>query len=547
MKKAISLALVLMLITALFASCGKTAQTSSAAPSSVPAGQGANSGGGAAPAPNADITWDSQDISWKKDTSPITYSIFMDIPWMPMDVWGKDDVSKKVTELTGVSFEVTKAQDANHLNMLMASGEYPDAIFVFRDKFKYEDPAISQPWNKLIEEHCPEFMGLIGESAIAAATKEDGNFYTLYTHFRDDEYWADPTLPVSYGEADIMFRDDVMQAIGNPPLETTDDFYNALVACKEKFPDYTPYLRPATNANGEALQCWTGLDFRFSDFKVDDSGKLSMPIRDREKVEDYLAFENRLIREGLMSVEGMTYDFEKQKQAVLAGKVFSIASQAYDVDLYNSALSQAGSDLRYTALDKPFSHNGQIQYAPVDANPGFAGLYITTACKEPARLMRLMEFMFSPEGDRLTQWGVEGLDYTLNADGLPVINQDIEWKERGDNVWYFGASFMTEIEKALVPAEPEFAQAGKLMYDFRKYWSADVLLSKCAPLPETPESEIKTAVKTLWENNKDTIVTAKTEEEFKTRLDSFYKDLERLELDAYTAWAQEKYDAAKAK
>ncbi|MDR1972126.1 MAG: hypothetical protein LBQ46_09405 [Treponema sp.] len=494
--------------------------------------------------PIANLSWDSPELSWRQDTSPVRYSLFLDIAWAPMDVWGNDHVSQKVTELTGVSFEVTKRQDANHLNTIIASGEYPDAIFVFANKYKYEDPAISQPWNKLIAQYCPEFAQLIDPSAIAGATKDDGNYYTLYTHFRNAAYWADPAQPVSYGEADLMFRSDIMAALGNPRIESLDDFYNVLKLCKQRYPDYTPYLEP--NVNSEAIMSWMGLDFRFSDFKVGPNGRLSLIIRDKEKAREYFAFKNKLVREGLMSVEGLTYNFEQQKQAILAGKVFATAAQIYDVDLFNSELAASGSGNYYTALNKPLTYQGAIRYAPVDANPGFAGLYITTACKNPGRLIRLMEFMFSPQGDRLTQWGVEGLDYTLNASGLPIINTAIDWKTRGDNVWYFGATFMTEVQKALVPADPKFSQVTQLMYDFKKYWTGDPLLGKTVPLPETPENETKTSIATFYNNNRNIIISARNDREFESAFNSFYAELESLDLDSYLAFAQAKYDRAKA-
>jgi putative aldouronate transport system substrate-binding protein len=534
MKRICSVITVFLLV--MLASCGNSANQSG----------GSSAGGqlGGSGTVLANATWDSPELSWRQDTSPITYSLFLDIAWAPMDVWGNDHVSQKVTELTGVRFDVTKRQDANHLNTIIASGEYPDAIFVFTNKYKYEDPSISQPWNKLVEQYAPEFNQLIDPSAIAGAVKEDGNFYTLYTHFRNAAYWADPTQPVSYGEADLMFRDDIMAALGSPKLENLDDFYNLLKLCKERFPDYTPYLEP--NINSEALMSWMGVDFRFSDFKVGSDGKLSLIIRDKEKMREYFAFKNKLVQEGLMSVEGLTYNFEQQKQAILAGRIFATAAQIYDVDLFNSELAAADSKNYYTALNKPLSYKGAIQYAPVDANPGFAGLYITTACKNPGRLIRLMEFMFSPDGDRLTQWGVEGLDYTLNADGLPIINNDIEWKTRGDNVWYFGATFMTEVQKALVPANPAFSQVTRLMFDFKKYWTGDALLGKTVPLPETQENETKTSLATFYNNNRNIIISARNNVQFESAFNSFYTELESLDLDSYIAYAQSKYDIAKA-
>lgn len=487
--------------------------------------------------------------AWQKDTSPITFSLFMDIPWMPMDSWGNDHVSQKITELTGVSFEVTKAQDTNHLNMIMASGDYPDAIFVFRDKFKYEDEAIAQPWNKLIAQYAPEWLPRIDQDEINMATKPDGNYYTLYTHTRNAAYWADMNQPVSYGEPTLMFRDDIMAELGNPALDTVEDLYNALKACKEKYPDYIPYLE--TIANPGALRGWFGMLSDYSDFTATD-GKLSLTVANQEIMKEYLAFKNKLVREGLMSVEGLTYDFEKQKQAILAGKVFSTAAQIYDVDLFNEELDkQADNAIRYTALNKPLTVNGEMRYHPVYANAGFAGLYITTACKNPERLVQLMEFLKSEEGDKLTQWGVEGLDYTLNAEDLPVINNELEWKVRGDNVWYFGASFGVEIQKSLIKSDPRYAQVAQLMYDFKPYWSSDVALSFCTPSPETDEAVTKAMIRTLFSdpmtNKLNEVAVSESDASFEQRFNALYAELNAMDIEGYVSWAQGLYDQAIAR
>ena len=60
----------------------------------------------------AETTWESENLTWKTKTEPITFSLFHNMTWAPMDVWGDDHVSQQVTADTGISFEVTKQQDA---------------------------------------------------------------------------------------------------------------------------------------------------------------------------------------------------------------------------------------------------------------------------------------------------------------------------------------------------------------------------------------------------------------------------------------------------
>ena len=145
-----------------------------------------------------EVTYDSPDLAWKKDTNPATFSLFFNMTWAPFDVWGTDHVSQQVTQDTGISFEASKSQDANQLATIVASGQLPDAIFIYgaANIDLLEDESVCYPWDELIPQYAPEFMDLIDPSEIAMATREDGHFYTLYTHVRNQDYWDDPTKGV---------------------------------------------------------------------------------------------------------------------------------------------------------------------------------------------------------------------------------------------------------------------------------------------------------------------------------------------------------------
>lgn len=541
MKKVAALAMAMIMLLAAAVGCGSPEQTGPGDSQASTAGQAPEAGYGA----GEEVTWDSPELTWKKDTSPVEYSLFLDIAWSPVDVWGTDHVSQEVTKLTGVSFEVTKRQDDNHLGLLLASGDLPDSIFVFLNKERFETANVSQPWDELIPKYAPEFDSLIDPSEKALATVDDGHYYTLYTHNRNQEYWDDPTKPVSYGEPTIMLRDDIMAELGNPRVESMEDFYNLLKQVKEKHPDYIPYLQP--KLNGSALNGWFGINSSGAWF-IDKNGKVGLPLGDREGYLPYLQYMNRLSREGLLSTEGLTYDFDKQKQAILAGKVFATAGQIFDVDVINEELDKTpGNELRYTAMNKPLTVDGQIRYSPTYTSSGFAGFYITQNCKDPGRLIALMEFMKSPQGDELTQWGVKDLDYTTTADGLPLIKEEVPWKLRGDNIWYFQASFLTEVMKAMTKKDtsPKYAQVTSLMYDFKPYWKVDYALALTKVQPETAESDILGAIKNTFENTVNTVITAKDEAEFTRRYEDMFGEIERLGLAELLEYAQAQYDKFK--
>ena len=547
MKRFISLVLVTLMLLVMSIGCSSAKKSEPAATPTTEAetSQKAEATASAEVTAAEEVTWDSPDLTWKKDTSPVKYSLFLDIPWSPVDVWGTDHTSQEVTKLTGVSFEVTKAQDTNHLGLLLASGDLPDAVFVFSNKARFETSTVSQPWDEIIPKYAPEFDSLVGADEKALATVEDGHYYTLYTHNRNQEYWDDLKQPVSYGEPTVMLRDDIMAELGNPKVESMDDFYNVLKQVKEKHPDYIPFLQP--NLNGAALTGWFGINTAGAWF-IDKSGKVGLPQGDREGYLPYLQYMNKLNRDGLLSAEGLTYDFNKQKQAVLAGKVFATAGQIFDVDLLNEELDKvAGNKMRYTAMNKPLTVGGENRYAPTYTSSGFAGLYITQNCKEPGRLVSLMEFMKSPQGDQLTQWGVKDVDYKLTADGLPLIDDSIPWKLRGDNVWYFQASFITEAMKAMTKKEtaPKYAQVTSLMYDFKPYWKVDYALALTKVQPETEESVISSSITNTFGNTVNNIILAKDDASFTKNYEAMFNEIDNLGLSKLLEYAQTQYDKFK--
>ena len=48
------------------------------------------------------------------------------------------------------------------------------------------------------------------------------------------------------------------------------------------------------------------------------------------------------------------------------------------------------------------------------------GVGITTACKDPVRAIKFLDYLCSDEGQVLINWGIEGVNYTLDADGRRV-------------------------------------------------------------------------------------------------------------------------------
>ena len=500
----------------------------------------------------AETDWDSPDLTWRKNTEPATFSLFHNMSWAPMDVWGSDHVSQQVTADTGISFEVTKQSDANELATMVATEALPDAVFVYGSSRidMMEDYEVSYAWDELIDQYCPEMWDLLDKTDIQMATKADGHFYTLYTHVRNGAYWDDPAKGLSYGTSGLAFRQDVMEELGNPEIKSVEDFYNVLKEAKKLHPDIIPYLQP--NNNGTYLAWCFGVDYDGTQGQctIDENGNAIWVYSEEKPLTEYLSFTNKLMREGLMSQEGLIYDQEQTKTAIMGGNVFCWSGQFYDIDQWNEALSAIeGNTAYYVALTTPLTVDGEIKMDLTWGSPGFAGFYITRACKDPGRLIALMEYMQSPYGDQLTQWGVKDLDYEL-IDGYPFQFDTYTWKERGDNVWYFQAKFETENQKAMAFAlkDPRFGQTAHLVTDFKPFWKYDVAIAMMSNAESNSrEGDIFAALDGIRTNSLNAIIVSATEEACAKAIAAYFEDIRNAGADAYNQFVNDQYQAIRTK
>ena len=497
------------------------------------------------------VTFDDENLTWKTNKDPITFSLFSTMTWAPMDVWGTDHVSIRDTEDTGISFDVTMQSDSNQIATYVATGELPDAVFCSGSAKMdlLEDYSVCYAWDELIDQYAPEMWDLIDKTDVQMATKADGHFYTLYTHVRNQQYWDDPTKGVSYGNGTIAFRQDVLEELGNPEINSVEDFYAVLKAAKELHPDMIAYLQP--DFVGSYLAWCFGVDYDGTQgcTTVDENGNAVWVYSEKEIFTDYLLFANKLMREGLMSQEGLTYSQEQAKAAILGSDVFCYAGQCYDVDQWNKALSEIeGNTAYYVSITKPLTVDGEIKMDLTWGSPGFAGFYITRNCKHPERLIALMEYMQSPYADQLTQWGIEGVDYVL-TDGYPVQTDTYVWKESGDNVWYFQAKFETENMKGMAFAvkDPRYGQTSHLVTDYKPYWKYDVAIAMMSNAQaNTREGDIYDTLDSLRKNSLNSIIVSESEEACLKAIDAYFAALESAGLAQYNEFLNNQYQAIKA-
>ena len=80
---------------------------------------------------------------------------------------------------------------------------------------------------------------------------------------------------------------------------------------------------------------------------------------------------------------------------------------------------------RYSLLE-PLAYNGKQEYRDLFGNLTGGTFAITPACSEPGKLVAWVNFLYTQEGSRLANYGMEGDEYTTGADGLWDWNEKLE-------------------------------------------------------------------------------------------------------------------------
>ena len=403
----------------------------------------------------APATW--ENLSWEKDTSPVTFSCYIDYDWYAVDTWGEDEVSKEITRLTGVSLEVTKGSDRAVLSTHLAAQELSDIVFTDNLPQRFEDPDVCYRWDELSAEYCPEFFDLVDPLEIINNTAADGHVYTFKTHYKDEADYADDNAVGNFTNATIVYRADIADKLGiATPFKSVEDLEAAFYTVKEKAADVGVQIVFNMHPSwSEILSYAMGCPQNNAQWD-EESKSIKLRFRD-EKWLEYYKLLNKWYRDGILASDYLGVrpeDFFSRNESNVS---FAASYNWGYAKSLNQKLRDNGAGGKYDDLSKPVWHimQSDITYKGVvgldevsyDYGTGWSSCFISTNCENPGRAICYMEFLKSPQGDQLTQWGIEGVHFDL-VDGLPVNREDFMARpaeERastytGRGPWYFQGS-----------------------------------------------------------------------------------------------------------
>lgn len=371
---------------------------------------------GCAAQPGASAAQPSESVD------PLTLTFFnidgVSDPWT-------DPVALKITEATGVSLktEYPARGSGDAIDLMLADGDYPDLIYAKEKSNRLIEAGALIDLAPLIDEYGPNIKKLYGndydkmrwsadEPSIYMLSAACANQETYATSGTAQLQWAvlkenDYAIPRTIDEYETMLKD----YLAKYPLINGQQAIG-LSICVTDWHWYITLSNPAAGiANGSPDDGqWTISEDGTAHYANGSEGQAK-----------FFRWLNRMYHEGVLDPEFAIQTHDDYLQKIASGRVLGLMDAEWDYADSKKALLLAGqADRTYAGL--PVTLNEDVP-CTVMQGQGIAtawGVGITTACKDPVRAIKFLDYLCSDEGQVLINWGIEGVNYTLDADGRRV-------------------------------------------------------------------------------------------------------------------------------
>lgn len=408
-KKTVSILLAMALGTSLLTGCGGTGKG---------AGEGtANS--------NSSNTTDSSTQAQGEEVIELTFynADGKDDPWT-------DPVALAITEATGIKLKTDYpvAADDQKVALMIAEQKFPDMIFAKGGAAQLIEAGALIDMTELIDEYGPNIKKLYGEEYEKLKySGEDPSIYQLssyavggkkYTSSGNAQIqWAalkakDYQIPKTLDEYETMIKDYLKD---NPQTEDGLDNIGLTLSASDwhwliTLGNPAGYIAEGAPDNGQWL--------------VDENYNGIYKFR-TEKMKEYFRWLNRMYHEGILDSEFATQTHEDYIAKIASGRVVALMDADWDYADGEKVLKADGKiDKTYAPLAITMDKSTKSAVLMYQGLTTGWGVGITTSCKDPISAIKFLDYLCSDEGQILVNWGVEGINYTVDENGKRVRNEE---------------------------------------------------------------------------------------------------------------------------
>jgi ABC-type glycerol-3-phosphate transport system substrate-binding protein len=317
----------------------------------------------------------------------------------------------EITKQTGVKINFTVVPQADFpakQKVWLATKQVPDLMHCNNTQIRdFAKPEVLRPLTPLIEKYAPNLKKYIADNPMLKKYKMDGEYYYL----PDSTYNWQKNAPMP------LIRKDLLEKAGLKAPDNLDDLFLVIKELKKVNPSSVGWTnRQGTRWFLTLASYPMGSGFGASQlyegpyFDWDLNKWLYGPIHDEFK--ECLGYFARAYKEGVIDPDFAvtTADQWHEKNSSNKG-VFSWENMSF-CTRWNLALRDKDPKATWGPLPTLGYKKFRRQF---DYSGYYDGYAISANAKNPERIIQLMDWMITPPGLDLTNWGIEGTHYTTKT------------------------------------------------------------------------------------------------------------------------------------
>jgi putative aldouronate transport system substrate-binding protein len=348
----------------------------------------------------------------------------------------ENDVGKEIYKKFGIQINIVGyAGDwEEKCATMLAASDYPDMMQLQGNTMvgKYINAGALLDIGSLATKYAPNFLKF-NKASIPywKLASSDGKLYK----------WTASTPNVQRAttpQFDMLIRSDVLEQQGWPKVMDENSYIQLLkkgLAANPKTGSKDTIGLAIGASEDWVLGCMTSLyaKGRYSE----NSGIQTWDAKENKLVDSVLdttswkagiKFWNNLYRAGVLDPECFTDTDAVATEKLNSGSALATYYMTWEMDAVNKNLQKLGkSNLEY--VDMPIMLNEQLtandkRIMPIIDSYDYQSVVITKNAKSPERIMELLNFVCTDEGQVLLGWGIKGKHYTVDSKGLRHVTQN---------------------------------------------------------------------------------------------------------------------------
>lgn len=372
---------------------------------------------------------------------PLTFTAFFsdtNANWNNM----QDDVGRVITQKTGVTLKADFAVGSpdEKINLIAASGQYPDLISPKGAGGVLVDAGAMLDLTDLINKYAPNIKRVIGtQMARMRFSNQDQKIYFIPTN---------EAINQTYFDTDAWFKLQLgaLKEQKYPQVKTLADYEKvvaAYVKAHPKTPDGKPTIglslladdwRFLISTTNPAFWATGGSDD--GEWYIDPVTYRAQPHFFRTEEREYFRWLNHMNTVGLLDPESFTQKYDQYLAKIASGRVVGLIDASWEINDAVNALKASGKfDQTYGRFGAVLKSGIRAAYNQPTGFSGGWGIGITTSCKDPVAAIKFLDFLASPEGQVLNNWGVLGKQYVMQG-SKRVIPDAVMSQKKNDNATF---------------------------------------------------------------------------------------------------------------